>query len=221
LEKNIRNDTILRTTVPQIMIAVLFSALMIFGITSAGSIDLALHLRADAQEDSYCDPSNTSCSPTDILVDADGNVICDPHTEDCSQYLTMPETPETPAPTEETPVTPDAGVDAPSSDVETPPADAGTPPTPIVKEVPGGYEVTNLSPSVCKSGAAEFAVNYACEIVCSGLGVACMASICGGSAGVACLPGVIVCTGVAVSCEMACGAAIDKVCAAVENAPNS
>ena len=221
MEIDKRNDATLRITVPQIMIAVLFSALMIFGITSAGSIDLALHLRADAQEDSYCDPSNTSCLPTDILVDADGNVICDPHVEDCSQYLTIPETSETPAPTEETPVTPDAGVDAPPSDVETPPEDAGTFPTPIVKEVPGGYEVTNLSPGACKSAPAQFAVNYACDIACSGLGVACMASICGGSAGAACLPGVIVCTGVGVSCEMACGAFVEKLCAAAENAPNS
>ena len=206
-----RNGSTSRKAVFKIMMAVLYSAIMIFGIASAGSIDLPLHLRALAQEDSYCDPSITSCSPTDILVDADGNVICDPHLEDCSQYLT---TQESPAPAEETPIPPDAGVDAPPSDVETPPA-------PIVKEVPGGYEVTNLSPSVCKSGPTQFVVNYACDLACAGLGAACMASICGGTAGVACLPGVIVCTGVGVSCEMACSAALDKICAAAENAPNS
>jgi hypothetical protein len=38
--------------------------------------------------DTYCDPTITSCLPTDILIDANGNIICNPHEEDCSQYLT-------------------------------------------------------------------------------------------------------------------------------------
>jgi hypothetical protein len=37
--------------------------------------------------DSYCDPTTTSCLPTDILIDANNNIICNPHEEDCSQYL--------------------------------------------------------------------------------------------------------------------------------------
>ena len=44
-----------------------------------------------------CDPSITTCLPTAILVDSDGNVICDPHNQDCSQYHAADET-TTPTP---------------------------------------------------------------------------------------------------------------------------
>ena len=36
-----------------------------------------------------CDPSVSECLPTDILVNSDGTVICDPTIgEDCTPFLT-------------------------------------------------------------------------------------------------------------------------------------
>src|SRR6187402_2554619 len=114
-------DTSLRELLhSQAIRVVLLSAVMIFGQTGS-LVNLPLHLKAYAQEDTYCDPSITSCTPTDVLVDADGNVICNPHEEDCSSYLTAPETP--PAETPPAECDPNTQSCPPTDESQTPPAE--------------------------------------------------------------------------------------------------